>query len=368
MSKRKYFLVGIIVIAILLSTAGSFGSNLIVNKNLLNKNIQHPISKGAILEVTTDKTTYQLGDPVTIFLTNIGDELLCGGGPIVTIYNEEDEIVYQEACYCYWELEPEEYITWPSWDQTDKQGNQVPVGEYVVEGFLSGHNEDYIDTVTFFIISYDPSGAPSGPTAGVIDIEYIFCIKLPNEPEFEPYYLMWDWGDGTTSGWLGPYEAEEIVCVTYSWNEPGDYDIRVKIKDIYDNEYWTDPLTIHIIINNPPTQPNIDGQKNGKVGISYDYNFKSTDPEDTIIWYYIDWGDDSNTGWVGLYKSGQETIFNHTWNEQETYTIKAKAKDIHGAEGNWSEFEIKISNPRTRTWLRFLDMFPILQKILQILR
>ncbi len=369
MNKRKYFLVGIIVIAMLFSTAGTFGSIIVVNKNLIKNIIPQQSINEPILEVTTDKTAYKLGEPVNIFLTNVGDEILCGGGPIVTIYNNEDEIIYQEACYCYWELEQGEYITWPSWDQTDKQGNQVPIGEYTVEGILTGHDENYADTAIFFIIDYDPSGSPSGPKEGVVDEEYIFCIKLPVAPECG-FHVILDWGDGTTSGWLGPYEAGEIICIAHSWAYPEYYDLRVKIRDCYGYEYLTDPWTIHIIINTPPIQPNIGGAKNGKVGTSYDYTFMSTDPEDSFIKYFIDWGDDTNTGWVGLCPSGQEQIFSHTYNEQETYTIKAKTKDIYDAESEWSEFEIKISNPRTRTsyYFKFIDMLGLLLKSVLLLK
>ena len=50
------------------STAGSFGSNLVVNKNLIKNIIPHQLSNGAVIEVTTDKTAYKLGEPVNIFL------------------------------------------------------------------------------------------------------------------------------------------------------------------------------------------------------------------------------------------------------------------------------------------------------------
>lgn len=369
MKRAKYLLVGIVVIAMVLSTASSLGSNFVGNRNVEN-NVASPASIGAVLEVTTDKTVYCLGEPVTVFLTNVGDEILSAGGPIVTIYNEDDEIVYEEACYCWWELEPGEYITWPSWDQTDKQGNQVPVGEYIGEGFLSGGGENYVDTAIFFIIDYNPSGSPSGPTEGVVDVEYTFCIKLPDDPECEPYYVMWDWGDGTMGEWLGPYGAGEIVCETYSWSYPGYYEIRVKIKDGCGNEYWSDPLTIHIIANSPPNPPAIEGPTSGKAGEEYDYTFVSTDPEGTVIWYYIDWGDESNNGWVGLFISGQEITLSHTWNEKGIYTIKAKAKDVHDAESDWAE--LTVSMPRNKMlsnsfFQRFLQQFPNAFPILRYL-
>ena len=56
--------------------------------------------------------------------------------------------------------------------------------------------------------------------------------------------------------------------------------------------------------------------------------------------------------------SGEIYFYEHTWSKPKTYTIKAKAKDVFDEESNWTEFEIKISNPRTRAWLRLIDMFP----------
>lgn len=247
MNKLKYPILGVIVIILILSTIGSQVSSMTDNKKaeIYVKNL---CSMGPILEVTTDKLVYSVGELVTIFLTNVGDETLCGGGPIITIYDEQEEIVYQEATYCWHELEPGEYIEWPPWDQTNQQGQQVPIGQYVVEGFLSGNGENYIDNTTFFIINYNPPNPPYGPNEGIVGEEYIFCFDLPDNPECEPYYVIWSWGDGTSSEWCGPYSAGETVCISYSWNELGDYEVKVRIKDSCGNEYWSEPLviTIHI--------------------------------------------------------------------------------------------------------------------------
>ena len=134
MKKNKYLLVGMVLITLVLSAASSFSFSIVDNKNAEIFR-RYPASMGPVLEVTTDKTVYNLGEPVVIFLTNVGDE----------------EIVYQEATYCWHELEPGEYVEWLPWDQTNQQGQQVPVGEYIVEGFLSGSSENYVDNATFYI-------------------------------------------------------------------------------------------------------------------------------------------------------------------------------------------------------------------------
>jgi len=144
MKKTRYFIGGLIFITLLLTSTSSA-----IFINIYNKN---QVFGGPVLEVTTNKYDYISGESVIIYLTNIGDETLSGGGPIITIYNENNDIVYQEATYCWYELEPGEFVEWPQWDQTDQQGQQVPNGEYSVEGFLSnGNNGGFVDDAIFYI-------------------------------------------------------------------------------------------------------------------------------------------------------------------------------------------------------------------------
>jgi len=150
MNKVNCIIVGVVVITLVMSTAGPLVSSMTENKKS-EICVKNPCSMGPILEVTTDKLVYNMGQLVTIFLTNVGDETLSGGGPIITIYNAQEEIVYQEATNCWYELEPGEYIEWLPWDQTNQQGQQVSTGKYVAEGFLSGDEENYVDDAIFFI-------------------------------------------------------------------------------------------------------------------------------------------------------------------------------------------------------------------------
>ncbi|UCD13625.1 MAG: hypothetical protein JSW60_08725 [Thermoplasmatales archaeon] len=118
-----------------------------------------------------------------------------------------------------------------------------------------GYNPDWVwmgitDNTTYdFVLTplnlprLDP---PYGPIEGFVGVDYTFCFDLPDDPECEPYYVIWDWGDGHVTSWIGPYSAGETVCANHSWDEPGDYEVKVAIKDGCGNEYWSDPLTITI--------------------------------------------------------------------------------------------------------------------------
>ena len=94
---------------------------------------------------------------------------------------------------------------------------------------------------------------------------------------------------------------------------------------------------------------------------SYRFYLSAIDLDRDNVFIYIDWGDGTNTNWLGPYGSGESIIIEHQWFKKGTYEIKAKAKDIHDAEGYWSKtFPITIT--RTRTYnpliLRLLERFP----------
>ena len=58
-------------------------------------------------------------------------------------------------------------------------------------------------------------------------------------------YYQWDWGDGSTSQWLGPYNSGVEIETKHTWEDRGDYEVKVRAKDtnglISD---WSDPLPI----------------------------------------------------------------------------------------------------------------------------
>jgi len=127
-------------------------------------------------------------------------------------------------------------------DYTGNDSDEDGIGDtpYTIPG---GDNEDRYPLME----PWGDINRPYGPSKGLPGINYTFCIDLPDDAECEPYIVMWDWGDGTYSEWMGPYKAGETACATHSWDEPGDYDIRVKIRDGCGNEYWSLPFTITIV-------------------------------------------------------------------------------------------------------------------------
>ena len=67
-------------------------------------------------------------------------------------------------------------------------------------------------------------------------------------------FYLFDWGDGTDSGWLGPYNSGVTIKASHTWNEKGSYSVKVKAKDIYDAESdWSNPLSVSMPRNKPYT-------------------------------------------------------------------------------------------------------------------
>lgn len=123
--------------------------------------------------------------------------------------------------------------------------------------------------------------------------------------------------------------------------------------------------------NDPPYKPSTPiGKINGNPGKTYTYSTSTNDPDDNShIWYWFDWGDGINSGWVGPYASGATLNASHIWSVKGTYSIKVKAKDVFYAESDWSD-PLEVTMPKNKAinnllfLQRFFQCFPFMGKIL----
>lgn len=185
---------------------------------------------------------------------------------------------------------------------------------------------------------------PSGTTSGEIKESYLYT-SYTIDPDGDNVYYQFNWGDGTTTGWIGPYTSGQTVSASHIWYNQGYYRVKVKAKDMYNAEsVWSDPLLVYISQpNEPPLTPSISGPSTGYVDNLYHYDISTIDPEHQNIYYYIDWGDGDHTGWVGPYSSATEITCSHRWTSQGSYYVRVKAKDSEHAESNWATQKVSIS-------------------------
>ena len=86
---------------------------------------------------------------------------------------------------------------------------------------------------------------------------------------------------------------------------------------------------------NPPDKPY--GAQDGEVENEYTYLTKGTDPNGDNIEYLFEWGDGSDSNWLGPYASGTTVSASHIWHNKGFYNVKVKIKDAFGLESCWSE-------------------------------
>ena len=78
-------------------------------------------------------------------------------------------------------------------------------------------------------------GTPSGPISGLIRTSYIYTANK-TDPDGDNLTYMFFWGDGSNSGWIGPYESGEVASASHSWKLKGSYIVKVRAKDIHNAE------------------------------------------------------------------------------------------------------------------------------------
>jgi len=175
-----------------------------------------------------------------------------------------------------------------------------------------------------------------------------------------------------------PLVEEDLTQAAY---DPGTMDLnttyywQIVAWDSQDSS-TTGPIwhfTTEVESNQPPDEPSIDGSTSGKAGEEYDYTFSVIDPNDDVVYYYIEWGDGNIEDWIGPHDSGEEVTISHSWDEQKTYTIRAKAKDSHDAESDWGTLEVTMPKNKQSTnslFLQFLQnliqRFPLLERIFSL--
>ena len=101
---------------------------------------------------------------------------------------------------------------------------------------------------------------PDGPTDGVILSSYSFVTGGSSSSVGDSVQYLFDWGDGTTSGWL----PVGVTSVSKSWNNPGSYLVKVQARCTTHTAVvspWSQALPVNII----PIQISLQSPADGSV-------------------------------------------------------------------------------------------------------
>lgn len=164
------------------------------------------------------------------------------------------------------------------------------------------------------------------------------------------YQEIWDDGYPSGGNYWDDYNGTDQF---YGENQDllgsdgiGDENYAIPSEEIVDRYPFIEPNGWDK--NYPPIVELFIGPSYGKPGVRYSFMAGFYDPDWDCFYIKFDWGDGSFSDWLGSYGNGCWVDVPHAWSKGG-YNIRVKAKDLHGAESNWSEpIELRIeSDPPT---------------------
>ena len=178
-------------------------------------------------------------------------------------------------------------------------------------------------------------------------------IDVSENPEYSSYLDLKvipsedDSGHKSDQGSFCKYSHDAIFIHEYTWNDEKDtsgdsidnidinYATRVARLSMGTIATWA---ASPVISNSPPDKPHSpNGPDSIKINEVHTFTTSALDSDGDQIYYLFDWGDGSNSKWVGPLNSGEIAHASHMWTKQGEYKIRVKVKDEHGIQSGWSE-------------------------------
>lgn len=258
-------------------------------------------------------------------------------------------------------------------------------------GFIIAGATNTLDSIMdFWLIKTDSNGNEEwNRTHGGDKGERGYSVQQTNDDGYIITGVTETYGTGTYDGWL--VKTDEYGNKEWDKTFGGtDYDVGHSVQQTEDNGFiitgWTEPesnnydvllVKVAAFENQRPNWPVIKGQTNGKAGRKYEYKIMATDPDDDNVYYFIDWDSFDYWGYydtelIGPFASGEEVTVNHTWYDDDNFTIKVMTIDVHGGESDWAT--MKVTMPKYKAlniglslldclFERLLNIFPLLRYI-----
>ena len=172
---------------------------------------------------------------------------------------------------------------------------------------------------------------------------------------------------------------------TDHWNDDAVHGLWYELDwvDLYEPPDFETSLDLAFVItgedgpvNHPPNTPSKpNGPSSGEIGEWLTYSTSTTDPDGDQIRYAFDINYDGVVDYwsTSYYPSGATYNLNVKFGTPDTYYLRFKAEDVHGAQSDWVSIKSKnkaISTPFTQFLEDLLQnhphLFPLLRQLLEL--
>jgi hypothetical protein len=175
-----------------------------------------------------------------------------------------------------------------------------------------------------------------GPYQGFVNSTILFDGSKSYDPDGNITKWFWVFGDETnTTG----------ITVRHNYSKAGVYTVTLTVTD---NEGATNMSKTICFIkqrNRPPTKPIITGPTSGTKNTLYTYTAFSTDPDNNILQYTIDWGESIPQS-SGFLPNGTSFVVNHSWPAAGRFDVNVIVSDNYSE--SFSIITIYIDALQTR--------------------
>lgn len=269
-------------------------------------------------------------------------------------------------------------------DNADKQLFGQHDAQWIQDGSLGEGN---------VLVFNNGQGRPDGQYSSIIElttpVNSTGFYEYLSGQAFQPDELTWEYIAENPSDFYSPKisgaqrlpNGNTIICqgddgfffeVTYDkeivWEYSNPYPALLKRNVFKVHKYGRDyPGLSHLFER--PDVPNIpDGPSSGEPGIEYTFSTSTSDPDGDQIYYLFDWGDGTQSDWLGPFDSEEVIYASHVWDSSGSFDLSVKAMDVHGFESEWSD-SLLVSMPKSKEiqsfFIRFLESYPYIFSILQ---
>jgi len=163
---------------------------------------------------------------------------------------------------------------------------------------------------------------PTGPTTGYVNNSYTFSTGGAVDNFGHSVQYCFDWGDGTTSGWL----AVGTTSASKTWTTAATRTVKAQARcathtTVISAYSVGATITINAESVTAPAKPA--GPASGSTNVSYTYTTGSAvDNAGHSVQYLFDWGNGTNSGWLPV---GTKSA-SKTWTTGGSYMVKAQAR------------------------------------------